>query len=131
MFPSATTISASTVETVPLLGPMVRLRSAKADWNVRRERQGLVMGSSAPRWFELDHDPRATLMKSSHRRRTWRVTLPDGVIFAKVFDARRGNLFRRVAGLIGLGTPHREWRSSMAAEWRGVPAIRCLGLGVD
>jgi len=109
----------------------VRLRSATVDWVVNEDRQGTLFGQSAPNWFELDRDPRATVVKSGHHRRTWRVPLNDGVIFAKVFETQRGTAFSRLAYAMGLGTAHREWRASRAAECRGVPAVRCLGLGVD
>ena len=109
----------------------VRIRSATADWVVNRDRRGTLVGQSAPNWFELDRDPRATVVKSGHHRRTWRVSLNDEVIFAKVFDAKRVDPFSRLAYALGLGAAHREWRASRAAECRGVPAVRCLGLGAD
>jgi tRNA A-37 threonylcarbamoyl transferase component Bud32 len=98
---------------------------------VNGDRQAALLGQSAPNWFELDRDPRATLVKSGHHRRTWRVSLNNVVIFAKVFDAQRGYPFSRIAYALGLGAAHREWRASRAAERRGVPAVRCLALGVD
>lgn len=101
------------------------------DWVVNGDRQGALLGPSAPNWFELDREPRATLVKSGHHRRTWRVSLNDKVIYAKVFDAQRGDPFSRLAYALGLGAAHREWRASRAAEWRGVPAVRCLALGAD
>jgi len=72
--------------------------------------------TGAPNWFELDRDPRATLVKSGHRRQTWRVSFNDEVIFAKVFDAKSGDPFNRLACAIGLGAAHREWRASRAAR---------------
>jgi len=95
------------------------------------DRQGTLTDHSAPNWFELDRDPRATLVKTSHFRRTWRVRLGDGEIFAKVFDAQRVNPFSRITHRLGLGAAQREWRASQAAQWRGVPAVRCLALGVE
>lgn len=106
------------------------LRSSTADWVVNPSEEGLV-GPSAPNWFELDRDPRASVVKSGRHRQTWRVALNDRVIFAKVFDTRRGNVLGRLAFALGLGTSHREWQASRAAECRGVRAVRCLGLGVD
>lgn len=109
----------------------VRLRSAAADWVVNADQQDTLVGQSAPNWFELDRDPRATVVKSGHHRRTWRVSLNDEVIFAKVFNAPRGDPFSRLAYAMGLDAAHREWRASRAAECRDVPAVRCLGLGMD
>jgi len=98
---------------------------------VNGDRRVALVGQSAPNWFELDRDPRATLVKSGHRRRTWRVSLSNEVIFAKAFDAKRGNPVSRLAYAIGLGAAHREWRASRAAQCREVPAVRCLALGTD
>ncbi len=124
-------MSTPTTITSANLSRFVRLRSAKADWLVNGDGQDAIVGPSAPNWFELDRDPRATLVKSGHQRRTWRVSLNDEVIFAKVFDAKRGDPISRLAYAMGLGAAHREWRASRAAECRGVPAVRCLAMGAD
>ena len=109
----------------------VRLRSATADWVMYGDRKDVVLGKSAPDWFELDGDSRATPVKSGYHRRTWRVSLNEKVVFAKVFDAKRGGPVSQLAFAFGLGAAQREWRASRAAECRGVPAVRCLALGVD
>ena len=108
-----------------------RVHFANVDWLVNGNRQDMLIGPSAPNWFELDREPRATLVKSGHHRQTWRVRLNNEVIFAKVFDAQSGGPFSRFGYFIGLGQAHREWRASRVAEYRGVPAVRCRALGAD
>ncbi len=129
-------ISIPTTHTTASTERPLRLYSSMADWVLNAAESGLV-GSPVQEsilaldWFELARDPRATLVKSSHHRQTWRVLLGDGLIFAKVFDTDRGNLLGRLAYALGLGTAQREWRAACAAGRRGVPSVRFLGLGVD
>jgi hypothetical protein len=92
--------------------------------------QEVVLGPSAPDWLALERDPRATLVKSGRLRRTWRVTLTEGTVFAKVFEAG-GGLLGRFSRWVRMGTAQREWRASRAAEHRGVPAVRSLAVGLD
>lgn len=98
---------------------------------VRQGCQNTLFEPSAPNWFELEGDSRATLVKSGHHRQTWRVNLGEEVVFAKLFDFACGGAFKRFVFSLGLSPAHREWRALLAAERRGVPAIRGLGIGVD
>jgi len=128
---SATTTVAPTVEGDPRREAIVRVRRASVHWLMGPRAREAVLGPSAPDWFGLERDPRATLVKSGRLRRTWRVTLSEGTVFAKVFEGDGGGLLGRLSRWVGMETAQREWRASRAAERRGVPAVRSLAVGLD
>lgn len=126
---SATTTVVPTVEGDPRREPIVRVRRASVHWLMGSRAREAVLGPPAPDWLGLERDPRASLVKSGHLRRTWRVTLSEGTVFATVFEGG-GSLLGRLSRWVGMGTAKREWRASRAAERRGVPAVRSLALGL-
>jgi len=128
---SATTTVAPTVDGDPRREPIVRVRRASVHWLMGSRAREAVLGPSAPDWFALERDHRATLVKSGRLRRTWRVTLSEGTVFAKVFEGDGGSLLSRLSRGVGMGTAQREWRASRAVERRGVPAVRGLAVGLD
>lgn len=114
----------------------------RANWKVRRGWRELLVGPDAPDWFALQDDPRSVCVKVGHARATWRVTIDDRVVFAKVAgDAGFWGRLKRwsfghgpslaVRSRVGLATlVEREWHALREAEKRGVRAVRCLAVGV-
>jgi len=110
-------------------GPVVRVRRGWEDWLVGRQDQERPLGPKAPDWFSLEKDERARKVKSGRGRSIWRVELDAGAVYAKV--SRPLGLSERCKQLL-LGAPtEREWRVSRRAEELGVPAVRCLAVGVQ
>ena len=107
-----TTIPAPTAKGNPARQRIARVRRAAMRWLIGSHAQEAVLGPSAPDWFGLERDPRATLVKVGYLRRTWRVTLADGMVFAKVFERDGGGVLGRAFRWMGMGTAHREWRAS-------------------
>ncbi len=102
-----------------------------------------LLGPGSPDWFSLEDDPRAVRIKVGHARATWRVTIDDRTVFAKVihqagFVAR---LWRGAFGhapslalraFTGVATSaEREWYASREAQRRGVCVVRSLAVGVS
>ncbi len=85
------------------------------------------MGPSSPDWFALEDDTRAQCVKPGQARKTWRVTLDDCSVYAKVLDGR--GLVEAAKRIAGLGAARREWRASRSAERRNVPVARSLAIG--
>ena len=107
----------------------VQLRRGGTTWFVRQGWSERLAGPGAPNCFALEADPRAACVKKGHARSTWRVTLDDGVIYAKVFE--RGGLAERLKRLLLGNSAEREWRVSREAEGLGVPVARPIALGVS
>ncbi len=145
-FRSAMTVHATIprfreVGSEPTCEQIVRVQHRRADWRVCRSGRDLLVGPDAPDWFALEDDPRSVCVKVGHARATWRVTIGDRVVFAKVAgDAGFvGRLKRWAFGhspslavrcLVGMATSvEREWHALREAEQRGVSAIRCLAAG--
>ncbi len=108
---------------------VIHTRSGETRWKVVDTWSDRILGSDAPDWFSLDHDPRAQRVKPGYRRCTWRVTVGDVDVFAKVIDHDSG-LPDRLRRALGMTSAEKEWRASRAAEGRGVPVPRCVGVGV-
>jgi len=96
-------------------------------WTIRREAADRLFGDGRPDWTDLATFPHATLVKCGHRRTTWRVSLPSGNVYAKVFQGHGP-----IDGLktrLGQASPRREWHNALIAEARRVPIGRPLGVG--
>jgi hypothetical protein len=106
----------------------VRLRQRGTVWHVRAAWQRDLLGAGGPDWFALETDPRSEAVKAGDGRMTWRVALPRGVVYAKVVDAIGWT--RRWRCRLSAGAAQREWRLARMTETRGIPAVRCVGLGV-
>jgi hypothetical protein len=77
-------------------------------------------------WSGLRNDPNATLVKENPHRQVWRLELPDGLFFAKVF-ADRGP--RHAARRFAQGRPERiEWRASRLGRQRNVGCLAYIAL---
>lgn len=138
----ATKLRFGEVGSQPTCEQIVRVQHRRADWRVCRDWQDLLVGPDAPDWFALQDDPRGVCVKVGHARETWRVTIDDRVVFAKVAgDAGFVGRLKRwafghspsltVRRLVGLATSaEREWHALREAERRGVRAVRCLAAGV-
>ena len=106
---------------------VIRVRQESAEWSVRASWRDLLFGPDAPDWFALEGAPDARCVKSGFGRSVWRVQLGDRVLFAKVFDrtARLGAIRRWLTG----SAAGMEFRKALAAEQRGVPVVRMVGVG--
>lgn len=106
--------------------PIVRVANPRAVWRVRADWRDRLLGRQAPDWLNLEDDPRANCVKVGHRRKTWRVSPGDGMVFAKVVELHRWADFLK-HWVFGTAVD-REWRASRRAEAVGIQVVRCLGL---
>jgi hypothetical protein len=91
------------------------------------ELRDALFGPSAPNWFRLESEGRAQKVKEGRQRTTWRVSLSEIEIYAKVFEPRGAVQW---AKRVFLGDPaRREWRSHHEALRRRIPVAHCLGVG--
>jgi tRNA A-37 threonylcarbamoyl transferase component Bud32 len=110
-------------------GLVVRVRRAREDWLVHRQDQARLLGPEAPDWFAIKGDPRLREVKKGRDRSIFRVELGAGVVYVK---ASRPSGWRERCKQLLLGGPaEREWRVSRRAHELGVPAVRCLAVGVQ
>ncbi|MCP4591048.1 MAG: hypothetical protein GY842_09905, partial [bacterium] len=108
-------------------GMRVETARAGAQWVFADEGESVVSSASAPDWFGLEDEPRATLVKHNPLRRVYRVKLATGVVYAKVFDDRStAGMFRRWL----FGSPAGgEYETAQALAGLGIGAIRALASG--
>ena len=107
---------------------VVRVHQRGATWRVQRNWSEALLAESGPRWFSLQADERTLAIKQGHHRMTWRVTIEQSCVIAKVIEIP-GLLGRLASSLIG--TPaEREWRTIRAAAGRGIPVAEALAVGV-
>ncbi len=111
-------------------GPLVRVRVGQARWRLLKASVDHILGPDVPDWFAPEDDSRAQGVKRGEGRCTWRVTLGDRTIFAKVADLSAGGFGQRLRLWLGMTAAQREWRTSREAEGRGVPVARCVGIGL-
>lgn len=104
-----------------------RLNRNGVTWRVLRSVCDRLLGSGAPDWFALNSDARASLIKSGHRRETWRVRLDGLTVFAKIVHVVSWR--ERLRALLAGTTADREWTASVRADALGVPAVRALATG--
>lgn len=107
---------------------IVRFREGAVRWESREDWRARLRGDRSPDWFALEDAVGLVVVKTGRDRTTWRCALPGGFVYAKV--AEYASLLSRLkAGFFG-DALSREWRSSLRAEARGIPVVRCLALGV-
>lgn len=107
----------------------IRLRCGRARWQIREAWQETLLGGQAPDWFALENASDAAPVKTGEARTTWRVMCAGRTVFAKVTD--HGYLRHRLKHHLVGDALVREWRMSLQAELRGVPAARSLALGIQ
>lgn len=108
-------------------GPIMRVARRGAVWRIRADWLERLLGPQAPDWFKLGSDPRGQRVKVGYRRTSWRVSVSDRVVFAKVIELP-GPITRLKHQVFGVSVD-REWRASLRAEAIGVQVVRCLALG--
>jgi len=109
--------------------PVVQFRDQRALWQVRERWSERFADPAAPDWFALERDSRAECVKRGYARATWRVTLGDQLVYAKVFDD--GGLVNYLKRYLLGGGAEKEWRASREAERRGIPVAHALALGTS
>ncbi len=97
-------------------------------WLVRADAVDALFGADAPSWADLTQEPQATSVKPGFRRMTWRITLADRTVYAKVFHGH--GLLDHVKSRCTLTGVHREWRKARRAESLGIPVAKPLAVGV-
>ncbi len=109
----------------------VQVRHGEVLWHIRASWKDNVVGDAAPNWFALQKDPRAVRVKTGHQRSTWRATLGDRTVFAKVVSAAGagGGMVRLKQWVIGTAA-EREWRACREAEVRGITVVSAVAVGV-
>jgi len=86
-----------------------------------------ILGAHAPKWSDLEHEDRATIIKSNANRTVWRIELATRSIFVK--RARIRTIVGWVRKLLGFSAGRREWRSAHLARTRNVPTVKYVAFG--
>lgn len=108
----------------------VQTRCADTRWEVLESRRDQLIGDTAPDWFALERDSRASRFKSGNRRTIWKVAFQGKTIFAKVAEPARSSYRNRIKEW-WVGTQvEREWRACRKAASLGVPVVPALAVGV-
>ncbi len=125
-------VDADKATTLPSTPYTVPVRAVTAPggvrWHIGSGYEGIVTGDLVPNWFSLAGDPRVELAKRNSLREVYRVTLPSGVFFAKVFAHADlwGTLKRWVFGPPAV----REFRVGQGLTAAGIGAIHVVAAGV-
>jgi len=93
------------------------------EWSVRRGWEQKLFSDGSPGWFDLDRDPRATRVKTGHRRGIWRIAIGDDTLFAKVVEVETHSPLARVRFALRWTTSDREWRMCVEGMRRGAPVV--------
>ncbi len=88
----------------------------------------LLFGPQRPAWFELESEPHAELIKVGHRRKIWRLRIPDRTLIAKVFEGPPQPWFW-LGCLLHMEPAAREWATMSKATRRGVCVPRPVSVG--
>jgi len=97
-------------------------------WLVRGDAAEALFGPDAPSWSDLMREPRASSVKAGFRRMTWRITLANRAVYAKVLHGQ--GLLDHVKSRCALSGVHREWRAARKADALGIPVAKPLAVGV-
>lgn len=105
----------------------VARRSGALHWRVRRDWTRLLDDGCSPDWEDLEHEPRASLIKGHAARQVWRVAREERDVFVKVYRARTRR--QRLRWLVS-GTPGaRECRVARYGFEHGIRTVVPLALG--
>ncbi len=90
-------------------------------WRIRADWVAAFESCDAPDWLDLEHDPRARLVKTNDLRDVFRVEMDEAPVFAKISRplTRWDRLRHRVLGPDCL----REWRVAEYARQQGIQTV--------